>query len=315
MKHPRHAEFEALRARATALGREGSPSGYRELTELLKSGFPIVRKAAAGAMVKILEANPSLAPLCAIPLVAAAVKETGEQILDYQLRALSLCAGAINAVELDALRDIVRNPNHRPYARERASEVISQVERVTREMEARKRHWCARCRRPVTAAESAAGIERYGKPYCRHCLNERRFEDIRFNADVEKAKRLRTTDGVAVQSHGERRIGSWLAAHHISYFYDERITVAGDIALRPDFYLPEFDVYIEYWGMDTPEYLANMEKKRFLYRRDRKKLISLSYRDDANLERLLELKLSRYCKLGSDSASTPSPLRPPEGGE
>lgn len=28
--------------------------------------------------------------------------------------------------------------------------------------------------------------------------------------------------------------------------------------IRPDFYLPEFDVYIEFWGMDTPAYLQEV---------------------------------------------------------
>lgn len=73
--------------------------------------------------------------------------------------------------------------------------------------------------------------------------------------------------------------------------------MAGDLAIRPDFYLPEFDLYIEYWGMDTPEYRANMEKKRFLYQRDKKKLLSLSFRDSDRLEDVLRLKLARYIRL------------------
>jgi hypothetical protein len=27
-----------------------------------------------------------------------------------------------------------------------------------------------------------------------------------------------------------------------------------EFQIRPDFYLPELDLYIEYWGMDTPQY-------------------------------------------------------------
>ena len=37
------------------------------------------------------------------------------------------------------------------------------------------------------------------------------------------------------------------------------------LTVRPDFYLPEFDIYIEYWGMDTADYRAGMYRKKKLY--------------------------------------------------
>lgn len=263
----------------------------------MASEFPIVRKTAAGALLKLVERSPSLAGVCRIPLYFAIEKETGEQTLQYMLKVFVFCAEFYTSEDISLLRDLARNPTHKDYVRIAASEAVARGEIAARAKEARLRHWCARCKRPVSAEDSAAGIAKYGKPYCRHCLQERAMEDLRFDRDVEAAKRLRTTDGVAVQSRGERRIGDWLAARAINYVYDERMVIAGDLAIRPDFYLPEFDVYIEYWGMNTPEYVANMEKKRFLYRRDHKKLISLSYRDLDRLEELLELKLSRYAKL------------------
>ena len=78
--------------------------------------------------------------------------------------------------------------------------------------------------------------------------------------------------------------------------YDERMTVAGDFRMRPDFYLPEFDVYIEYFGMNTPEYRDNMLKKRILYQRAGKKLVSVSY-EDADPVSVLRQKLSRYFRI------------------
>ena len=114
---------------------------------------------------------------------------------------------------------------------------------------------------------------------------------------VDDAKTKRTEDGTAVQSQGERRIGDFLSQRRIAYVYDERYRMAGDVRIRPDFYLPEFDLYIEYWGMDTPEYVENMKKKLFLYQRAGKKLISLSFRDFDQLEAILEEKLSRYIRL------------------
>lgn len=297
MKDPQHDEFERLRQRAVELGNTGQGVEYRELFDFLSSEFPIVRKAAASALGKYLMRDSSITSLAKVHLISAIGKETGEQTLFYMLKAVKQCAKTFNRLDFDALADIARNPTHKQYVREAASEALSAGEQEKAERRSILQHWCTRCRRIVTPEESARGIQKYGKPYCRHCLKERILEDANFEKDIEKAKRLRTTDEVAVQSRGEKRIGDWLAARNIRYEYDERMTVAGDRRIRPDFYLPEFDLYIEYWGMNTPEYIANMQEKKFLYQREGMKLISLSYKDFDRLEELLEEKLSRYIRL------------------
>ncbi len=100
-------------------------------------------------------------------------------------------------------------------------------------------------------------------------------------------------DGTLVQSDGERRIAEWLTAHHINYRYDARLRIIEGFQIRPDFYLPEYDVYIEYWGMDTPRYKAGMYLKQDLYMHAGKRLISL-YPDDKNrLDIILPEKLAR----------------------
>jgi len=297
MRDPRHEEFERLRQRAVELGNTGSGVAYRELLTLLASEFPVVRKAAASALCKLLDRDPSLAGVCKVELLSAIGRESGEQTLQFMLRAAAKCAAEFNRIDFDLLHDIARNPTYKDYVRTAASEAIAQGERKSRDSQALRRHWCTRCRKPISVEESQRGLDRYGKPYCHHCLEERIHEDADFESNVEAAKHLRTVDEVAVQSKGEKRIGDWLAKSAIAYRYDERMIIAGDTRIRPDFYLPEFDLYIEYWGMDTPEYLENKRKKQILYQRERKRLISLSYKDFDNLEELLSQKLSRYIRL------------------
>jgi len=287
-------DAESLRARAVELGNSGSSSDARELSEMLKSPFPMVRRAAASALGKVLDRSFGLAGTLVVPLTAAIGKEEKPQVLQYMLKTLRKCADALTILQLDILRDIVRDPNRPTYVRDAANETIAAVEAAQQKREARLKHWCSRCHKSITEEESRHGIDRYGKPYCFHCLEEKVHEDAVFETDVESAKRLRTVDEVTVQSKGEKRIGDWLAARGIAYRYDERMIVAGGVRIRPDFYLPEFDLYIEYWGMDTPEYVENMRHKRILYQRERKKLVSLSYRDFDRLEELLEEKLARY---------------------
>ena len=290
-------ELEAARKRAVELGNTGKNHDWEELTRLLKSSHPAVRRAAASGLGKMIDRNSDLARLLAPYLSSALRGEASPQVLQYVLKTLLKCAPHLNVLALDDLGDIVRDPAQADYVRTAANNVIAATEESRKKRESLLEHWCSRCRKIITVEESEAGLDRYGKPYCWHCLHEKQLEDANFNATVEDAKRLRTVNEVAVQSQGERRIGNWLARKGIDYSYDERYMIARDTRIRPDFYLPEFDLYIEYWGMDTPEYVRNMQMKRILYQRAAKKLISISWKELNRVEEILEEKLSRYIRL------------------
>lgn len=70
--------------------------------------------------------------------------------------------------------------------------------------------------------------------------------------------------------------------------------IIGEFQIRPDFYLPELDLYIEYWGMDTPQYKMSMYKKQMLYQQEGKRLISVYPQDLPNLNPLLISKLRLF---------------------
>lgn len=99
-----------------------------------------------------------------------------------------------------------------------------------------------------------------------------------------------------MQSDGERKIANFLKEHGIDYRYDERVRIVDGYAIRPDFYLPEFDLYIEYWGMDTVDYKIGMLKKKKLYQQQGKRMISLYREDKPHLEKVLRKKLNRYVR-------------------
>jgi hypothetical protein len=111
---------------------------------------------------------------------------------------------------------------------------------------------------------------------------------------VELNKIIRTRDGPLVQSNGERMIAEWLTEQGIKFRYDERFRILDGYAIRPDFHLPEFDVYIEYWGMDTSDYKIGMLKKQKVYQQAGKRLISLYYQEKDRLREILEIKLRQY---------------------
>jgi len=272
---------------------------WRELSDSLSSAFPEVRRLAASALGKM---SPERPPAVAfLPyLLRVAREDDRPQVRQYAVKAIGRYAEEAFPC-LEDLKDIAREETAPSYLRTAAAEVIAQIQTVRAKRAALTHHWCSRCRRIVSEDEYALSVDRWGKPYCRHCLDERELEHKNFESTVEAAKVRRSFQGTAVQSLGEKRIADFLESEGVAYVYDERYRIAEADLIRPDFYLPEFDVYIEYFGMDTPEYRDNMLKKRLLYQRTAKRLVSVSYKDDANLVDILRQKLSRYIRFSSAS--------------
>ena len=146
----------------------------------------------------------------------------------------------------------------------------------------------------VSADEYACSNQAFQRIFCDRCFDETFLGRRNFETQVEINKTIEARDGTVVQSKGERRIAEWLAAQGLAYRYDAKFRIIGEFQIRPDFYLPELDVYIEYWGMDTPQYKMSMYKKQTLYQQEGKRLISIYPKDLATLDGLLVSKLRFY---------------------
>jgi len=294
---PEHPERISESARNAPLpeGLGHRTAAAREFEKFLASPFSDVRRLSASALGKMAPEHPSSDSF--LPVLARLAQEDPHpQVRQYAAKAIGKYA-AEAFLELDALKDVARDEAAPQYVRTAAAESVAEIQKEHRKQFARTHHWCTRCRKVISQEEYFAGMERWGKPYCRHCLDEREMENVNFESTVDGAKTRRSTGGTAVQSRGEKLIADFLEQEGIRYVYDERYRIAGDTMIRPDFYLPEFDLYIEYFGMDTPEYRDNMLKKRFLYQRAAKKLVSVSYKDNDNLIEALRRKLSRYFRI------------------
>lgn len=286
----------ALRKRVLDIG-NGECCQWTDLMTLIGSEFNEVRRLAASAIKKCLERDENIGQLLFRPLITALINETYPQVQQYMLSALKRCAKFATKKDIDYLKDVVRDPTLPMAFRETANTIVHDYETHCKLKESVYEHWCHRCKKPISKEESAAGIAKYGKPYCKRCFDERSLGDVNFEKQVDLAKTKRTTDGIAVQSMGEKRIADWLELHGIPYEYDERYRIVEDTTIRPDFYLREFDLYIEYWGMNTDAYNRNRQKKLELYQREGRKLISLSFEDDKVLETKLFKKLSLHIPL------------------
>jgi hypothetical protein len=278
-----------LAARAKELGESASPASLNELVELTRSESPLVRRLAASALGKlagIVAAKPAVKTLH--PLLS----DTHPQVRQYSAKALG-AFGAHAKDVLPDLRDLYKSPVEKDYVKRSVLAAGKTIREAVRIAEEQVFHYCRRCGVKLASDEYARSQKAFQRPFCDHCFDEVFLDRRNFETKVELQKTIRAKDGTVVQSDGERLICELLTAERIQYRYDERFRILNGHAIRPDFYLPEFDVYIEYWGMDTADYKIGMLKKQQLYQQRGKKLISLYPDDKPKIHEVLLAKLEK----------------------
>ena len=279
-----------LRERAVFLGNSGDGNAFPELETLLSTPSAQVRRLAAsavGKLIGLINANQAVAAL------APLLRDNHPQAKQYAIKAIK-AFGVAGVVALHDLKDICNNPAEKDYNRRDAQLAIEVIEEASRIAEKQAIHTCQRCGVKVDSDEYAKSMRAFDRPFCDKCFDETYLHRRNFDTKVELNKTIVARDGTLVQSHGERIVAEFLSEHGIQYRYDERIRIVQGLAIRPDFYLPEFDLYIEYWGMTTIDYKMAMLKKRKLYQQEGKRLVSVYYSDMPNLVEVLRQKLSRY---------------------
>lgn len=163
-------------------------------------------------------------------------------------------------------------------------------------------------------------------PSFRHYLSV--YTDLKCEESEQRAKKPKeayeeylrsnppkTFKGETVKSYGEVEIANFLAVNGIEYDYErpyEIDTRTEEYGLyKPDFYLPKYQIYIEYFGIDiegnVPEYFSkgnsqsaairyndSIAWKRELHRKNKTKLIECFYYEkrDGTLTDNLEAKLN-----------------------
>ena len=282
-----------LVARTVELGKSGNANAVDELLKLSNCSAFHVKRLAVSALGKLAgKANPQKV----IPVLLARIRDSNAQVRQYAIKSLT-AYGTDSESSLHDLRDIADNPTEKDYNRrdaKQAAEIIEEAIRIRKEKIIKH---CQKCNAALDSDEYARSMKAFQRAYCDKCFDEVYLSRRNYDTKVELNKEIRANDGTFVQSDGELKIADWLTARKIKYRYDERVRIIDGYAIRPDFYLPEFDVYIEYWGMDTIDYKIGMLKKLKLYQQQGKKLVSLYPEDKNNLDIILKSKLSKYIGL------------------
>ncbi|MBI3986361.1 MAG: HEAT repeat domain-containing protein [Lentisphaerae bacterium] len=293
MKNPMDRQLEKrLSDRSVAIGREGEVAAFGELVDALRSSSANVRRLSASALGKLAWLGVDQAAAVAA-LAPVARRDPHPQTRQYAIKALK-AYGASARECLPDLQDMARNPAEKDYVRRDAAAALAFIEEAVRIAASAAEHRCQRCNALVSADEYARSEQTFQRVFCDRCFDEVFLERRNFETQVEINKTIEARDGTLVQSEGERRIADWLTARGLAYRYDAKFRIIAEFQIRPDFYLPELDVYIEYWGLDTPQYKMSMYKKQTLYQQEGKRLISVYPKDLPALDRLLAEKLHHY---------------------
>jgi hypothetical protein len=278
-----------LAARAKELGESADAGAFGELAVLTRSESPLVRRLTASALGKLAGIVPSEP---AVQTLHPLLSDAHPQVRQYAAKALG-AFGAAAKEALPDLRDLCKNPLEKDYVKRSVLAAGKTIREALRMEEEKAVHHCRRCGVKLAADEYARSQKAFQRPFCDPCFDEVFLDRRNFETNVELQKTIRAKDGTLVQSDGERLICEALTAEGIRYRYDERFRILDGYAIRPDFYLPEFDLYIEYWGMDTADYKIGMLKKQQLYQQQGKKLISLYPEDKPRLKQTLLDKLQK----------------------
>lgn len=278
--------------RPLELGRTADPVVLAGLIGLLLFPAVDVRRLAGSAVAKIASfgADVGLAVPALLPL---ALRDPHPQVQQYALKALK-SFGHHAAACLSDLDELEHNDRAKDYVRRAAYSAATAIHEAVRLQEDIARRKCFRCGLEVLPEEHTRSQLAFQRTFCDACFDEVYLERRNFDTKVELHKNIIAKAGTLVQSDGDRLIADWLATHHSAYRYDERFRILAGHAIRPDFYLPELDVYIEYWGMDTADYKIGMLKKQQLYQQEGKRLISLHPEDKPHLDAILRRKLAFF---------------------
>lgn len=118
--------------------------------------------------------------------------------------------------------------------------------------------------------------------------------------NIISLQRNKTRTGVMVRNRGECAIANLLDDNKIRFYYEKPIILEGYI-LHPDFYLPDYDLIIEYLGLyeSSSDYRDDWVWKENLYKKHNKKYITIKNEDFTDLETNLLKKINKIIRKNS----------------
>lgn len=146
-----------------------------------------------------------------------------------------------------------------------------------------------------------------GKHFCYKCYQEYKDHsvDIRITncrdteiIDRYGNKKIKTKDGRFVRSLSEKIILDYFFDHFTRVIYEKTVTYINEkkeeAELHPDFYLPDYDLYIEFNGLTNKTYLRQKDYVSKVYKSKGYNVVILDSNDINDIESTLDKVLEKY---------------------
>ena len=123
-----------------------------------------------------------------------------------------------------------------------------------------------------------------------------------FKKQKIKQTRYKSDSGNTVKSRAELIVANWLFYRGIDFIYEKKAQTKERVI--SDFYLTQSEIYIEFWGLETPQYLKRKSQKIKIYKKNHLKLIQMN---DDSLRDLNAFFAKEFAKLGAKYQIRPKP--------
>jgi len=121
--------------------------------------------------------------------------------------------------------------------------------------------------------------------------------DTQIDSRKKYPANIRCNDGHYVRSRGEKIIDDWLFDNKFFHIYEKLIYDAdNDQEIKPDFYLSDHCIYIEFWGKNESWYAEIRELKEKYYNANNITYISIEINEIDNIGDILQKRLAKYLK-------------------
>ena len=150
----------------------------------------------------------------------------------------------------------------------------------------------------------ACGKPSNGKHFCFSCYQKYKDREIEVHfkhciesyvSDEYCNRKYTCDDGRKVRSKSEKIISDFFFKYKIRAIYEKSVFYYSSdgktIELKPDFYLPDYDIYLEHNGLNNQSYKANKERTQQMYRELNYNVIITTEDDLEDIERVLKPKL------------------------
>lgn len=107
-----------------------------------------------------------------------------------------------------------------------------------------------------------------------------------------KQQRYLSDSNDLVKSRAELVVANWLFHHGFKFIYEKKTDTKERVI--SDFYLVDFEIYIEFWGLNTPKYLKRKAKKVKIYKKHRLKLIQMNDESLKDLNAFFKNEFERF---------------------